>query len=142
MDAELRRAVRTLALASRGLERVAAPLTLPQYRVLGFIVAAPERASRLAAQVDVTKATLTGVIDALESHGWIVREVVAGDRRGVSLAVTDEGIKALKTADARMAEWLTGLLGPDDDGHELVAAICRLGDAMAAHRDRVAGVAT
>lgn len=134
MDPELRRAVRTLAVAGRGLERAAAPLTLPQYRILALIVTAPERASRLAAKVDVTRATLTGVLDALESHGWIVREVVAGDRRGVSLAVTDSGVAVLAEADEAMTMWLADVLDGEPAGDEVVAALGRLGDALAARR--------
>jgi DNA-binding MarR family transcriptional regulator len=139
MEAELQRAARTLAMAGRGLERAAAPLTLPQYRVLALIVSAPERASRLAAQVDVTKATLTGVLDALESHGWIERGVVEGDRRGVSLAATAAGAEVLSTANETMAAWLAEVLATDADGDEVVRSICRLGDALAARRHR-AGV--
>ncbi|MHB8467192.1 MAG: MarR family transcriptional regulator [Acidimicrobiales bacterium] len=136
MDPELHRAVRTLAMAGRGLERAAAPLTLPQYRVLALIVSAPERASRLAARVDVTKAALTGVLDALESHGWIVREVVAGDRRGVSLAVTDAGAAVLARADEAMVAWLAEVMEDDPNRHQVVCAISRLGDALTAARHR------
>jgi DNA-binding MarR family transcriptional regulator len=138
MDPELRRAVRTLALAGRGLERAASPLTLPQYRILGFVAGAPERASRLAARVDVTRASLTGVLDALECHGWITREEVVGDRRGVSLAVTDAGAAVLEVADEAMGRWLTEVLEDDPDGAEVVGAICRLGDALRHRRDRAA----
>lgn len=138
MDSELRRAVRTLALAVRGLERAAGPLTLPQYRVLGFVASAPERASRLATQVDVTRASLTGVLDALECHGWIVREDVAGDRRGVSLAVTEAGAAVLDVADEAMGRWLAEVLEMDPDAGEVVASIGRLGDGLRRRRDRAA----
>jgi DNA-binding MarR family transcriptional regulator len=139
MDPELRRAVRTLAHAGRGLERVAAPLTLPQYRVLALVASAPERASRLAAQVDVTRATLTGVLDALENHGWITRSGVVGDRRGVSLAVTDAGAAVLAEADEAMTAWLAEVLANDPAPAEVIACVGRLGDALAARRR--AGVA-
>jgi DNA-binding MarR family transcriptional regulator len=139
MDPELRRrAVRTLALAGRGLERAAAPLTLPQYRVLGFVATAPERASRLAAQVDVTKASLTGVLDALEGHGWIIREEVEGDRRGVTLSVTPSGMAVLSAADEAMGDWLEDVLSNDRDGAKVIEAICRLGDALRERRERAA----
>ena len=138
MDSELRRAARTLALVGRGLERAAAPLTLPQYRVLGFVATAPERASRLAAQVDVTKATLTGVLDALEAHGWIVREDVEGDRRGVTLSVTAGGMSVLEAADEAMGEWLLEVLEDDPEPEGVIAAVCRLGEALQARRQRAA----
>jgi DNA-binding MarR family transcriptional regulator len=134
MDSELQRAVRTLAMAGRGLERAAAPLTLPQYRVLALIVSAPERASRIAAQVDVTKASMTGVLDALEGHGWIVREDVAGDRRGVSLAVTPAGRAVLAEAEEAMTAWLADVLTHDAKPSTVVTGIARLGEALAARR--------
>ena len=134
MDPELRVAVRTLALAGRGLERAAAPLTLPQYRVLALVATAPERASRLAARVDVTKAALTGVLDALVTHGWIRRTQVAGDRRGVSLELTSAGAAVLATADAAMGEWLDTVLGGDPERRaEVIDGIAGLGAALTAH---------
>jgi DNA-binding MarR family transcriptional regulator len=135
-EVDLTRAVRTLAVAARGLEKASAPLTLAQYRVLALIVTAPERASRLAAQVDTTRAAMTGVLDALESHGWIVREEVERDRRGVSLAVTPAGAEALAAADASMGEWLSQVLDCADDAAEVLTAIGQLGGALTALRER------
>ena len=99
-----------------------------------MVADAPERASRLAARVDVTKAALTGVLDALVAHGWIRRTEVAGDRRGVSLEVTSKGATVLATADEAMGAWLDEILGNvvGDEG-SVIAAIAELGDAMSAH---------
>jgi len=125
-----------MAVVGRKLERAAAPLTLPQYRVLTLIAHAPERASRLAQRADVTKATLTGVIDALVTHGWIERSDVAGDRRGVSLALTPEGAAVLEQAEGKMCAWLSEVLalaGPEArDG--VTAAMATLGEGLDAHR--------
>ncbi len=134
MDPELHRAVRTLAHASRGLERAAAPLTLPQYRILALVAGAPERASRLAQRVDVTKASLTGVIDALVARGLIERAVVDGDRRGVTLVVTAGGVTALTAAEAAMAQWLSSVLALADRPAEVTTALGVLGDALVASR--------
>jgi DNA-binding MarR family transcriptional regulator len=136
MDPELRTAVRTMAAAGRGLERAAAPLSLPQYRVLTLVATAPERASRLAQRVDVTKATLTGVIDALEAHGWIVRADVEGDRRGVSLAMTPAGSAVLEEAEQAMCAWLADVLGCAGPaaGRKVTGGLATLGSALASHR--------
>ena len=134
MDPELHRAVRTLAYASRGLERAVAPLTLPQYRVLALVAGAPERASRLAQRVDVTKAALTGVIDALEARGFIARTEVDGDRRGVTLVLTAAGTAALGAADDATTAWLESVLAPSADRNAVVAALSALGDAITAQR--------
>jgi DNA-binding MarR family transcriptional regulator len=132
MDPELRAAVRTLAVAGRGLEKAAAPLSLPQYRILTLIATAPERASRLAARAGVAKATLTGVIDALEAHGWIERADVAGDRRGVSLSVTTAGEAVLEQADRAMGEWLASVAGRHTG--DVCRAMAALSDGLAAQR--------
>jgi DNA-binding MarR family transcriptional regulator len=134
MDPELHRAVRTLAYASRGLERAMAPLTLPQYRVLALIAGAPERASRLAERVDVTKAALTGVVDALEARGFVARTEVDGDRRGVTLVLTEAGTAALRAADQATTGWLESVLAPSGDRDAVVGALAALGDALTAHR--------
>jgi DNA-binding MarR family transcriptional regulator len=134
MDPELRRAVRTLAHASRGIERAVAPLTLPQYRILALVADAPERASRLAQRVDVTKASLTGVLDALETRGLIRRTEVHGDRRGVTLVLTPAGTAALAEADAATAAWLASVLALAERPRQVTAALADLGDALVAHR--------
>jgi DNA-binding MarR family transcriptional regulator len=138
MDPELHRAVRTLAYASRGLERAAAPLSLPQYRILALVAGAPERASRLAQRVDVTKAALTGVIDALVARGFIERALVDGDRRGVTLVLTAAGTDALAAADVAMARWLASVLDLADEPGHVTAALAVLGEALIAHRRAVA----
>ena len=126
--------MRTLAYASRGLERAAAPLSLPQYRILALVAGAPERASRLAQRVDVTKAALTGVIDALEARGLIARTEVDGDRRGVTLVLTDAGTAALADADVALCAWLESVLTLADHPSDVTAALAQLGDAIVAHR--------
>ena len=134
MDPELCRAVRTLAHASRGLERAVAPLTLPQYRILALIAGAPERASRLAQRVDVTKASLTGVLDALEARALIERTDVVGDRRGVTLVLTPAGTAALAEADAATGAWLDAVLAMAERPGQVVAGLADLGDALVAYR--------
>ena len=121
-EPDLRAAVRTLALTGRRLEKAAAPLTLPQYRVLALVASAPERASALAERADVTKATLTGVIDSLVQKQWVERAEVEGDRRGVSLALTPSGQAVLHDAETAMVEWLASILEPA--GAEAATQVC------------------
>ena len=83
--------VRTLAIVSRILERSLTDMSLPQFRVLGLVARAPERASQLARQAAISRPSLTGVLDGLEARGWVRRRDVDGDRRGVELEVTAAG---------------------------------------------------
>src|SRR6476620_7203282 len=102
--------VRTLAIVSRILERALKDMTLPQFRVLGLIARAPERANQLARQAAISRPSLTGVLDGLEARGWVRRRDVDGDRRGVELEVTATGRDALDVAhdavQTRLAELL------------------------------------
>jgi len=45
----------------------------------------------VAAEVGITKGTLTGVVQTLESRGLVVREIPATDRRRAFLSLTDKG---------------------------------------------------
>jgi DNA-binding MarR family transcriptional regulator len=45
----------------------------------------PLSPSVLARRVGVHLATMTGILDRLESGGWIIRERLTGDRRGVQV---------------------------------------------------------
>jgi DNA-binding MarR family transcriptional regulator len=110
--------VRTLAIVSRILERSLTDMTLPQFRVLGLVSRAPERANQLARQAAVSRPSLTGVLDGLESRGWVRRCDVDGDRRGVELEVTPTGLVALDGAHAAVQARLAELL-------ELVPAVRR-----------------
>lgn len=48
-------------------------------------------ARHLAAEANVTKGTLTGVLDTLEGRGYVVRRRHEEDRRLISVALTSEG---------------------------------------------------
>jgi DNA-binding MarR family transcriptional regulator len=114
VGSELTAAVRALAMGSRMLERSLEDMTLPQFRVLGHIAASPERASRIAERAAVSRPSLTGLLDGLEAKGWVTRADVAGDRRGVTLAVTPAGRTALAQAEKAMTARLSAVLGGED----------------------------
>jgi DNA-binding MarR family transcriptional regulator len=51
---------------------------------------------RAAESAGISKATLTGVVKTLESHGWITRQTGATDRRLVELALTPAGVELME----------------------------------------------
>jgi len=70
-------------------------------------------ARHLAAEANVTKGTLTGVLDTLERRGLVVRRRHEDDRRLVSVSLTDKGTKliaevypAFNTQERRIAALL------------------------------------
>jgi DNA-binding MarR family transcriptional regulator len=70
-----------------------ADLTMSQLKVL-FLLYAEHHASmtRLAEALHVTLATVTGIVDRLVEHGWIVRDEDDRDRRIVLCALTADGV--------------------------------------------------
>ena len=140
MEDELISAISAIAFASRTLERASEHVTLPQYRVLTLITNSPDRASRIAQNADVTRPSLTGLLDGLVSKGWVERSDVDGDRRGVSLAMTPAGKTAYEQARNSMTAALSELLGHADGktARRALDGLVALHEALLARRDRSA----
>jgi len=139
----LRAPTLTLAVLARVLERTLDDMTLPQFRVLSLIASSPERAGRIATRADVSRPSLTGLLDGLVQRGWVQRVHVAGDRRGVSLEITDAGRAALDQARLATTSRVASLLDRlDDRERELaldgMAALGRALDADLADRQAAA----
>ncbi len=131
--------MRALAAGARLVERSLDDMTLPQFRVLGVVATSPERASRVAMRAAVSRPSLSGVLDGLVGKGWVTRSDVRGDRRGVHLAVTAEGDRALGTAGTAAATALWDVLddvAPDDREAVLrgLALLARAFETRAARR--------
>jgi DNA-binding MarR family transcriptional regulator len=70
-----------------------------------------------AAEANVTKGTLTGVLDTLERRGLVVRRRHDEDRRLVSVSLTEAGeqlIAAVYPAFNAQESRIAALLPPDD----------------------------
>lgn len=136
-------AAHTVARLSRLVERALdkTGLTLPQYRVLGFLARGPEAAARLAERLTVTRPTLTGVVDGLVAQGLVARTRDEVDRRRVHHALTAEGHAALAAADEIVGERLAGLLDPlpADRRAAATAGLLALEEALDIDRDRRLG---
>jgi DNA-binding MarR family transcriptional regulator len=117
-------------------------LSLAQYRTLGTLLDGGLRASRLAQRLAVPKPTLTALVDSLVVRGWLVREEIDGDRRGVQLSITPEGRAAHGEASRHLTATFDDVLErvPDPQavlevlGHVRDALDARLVDKMAAER--------
>jgi long-chain acyl-CoA synthetase len=135
-DAELRVPTLTLAVLARLLERALTDMTLAQFRVLSLVASSPERAGRIAAKADVSRPSLSGLLDGLVQRGWVRRVTVDGDRRGVSLEITAEGRAALEGARAATTERIATALDHLAPGERQAAldGIAALGRALEAER--------
>jgi DNA-binding MarR family transcriptional regulator len=127
---ELITAVRSLARASRVIERASDDLSISDYRVLAQIASGEERASRLAARLAVGKPAISATVESLNRRGLIVRNSVEGDARATSLALTDEGQELFDRMEGRMTRQLELLAQRTDDPDGLIQALGALGEAI------------
>ncbi len=82
----------------------------------------------VATEADVTKGTLTGVVDTLEKRGLVVRRRHDDDRRLVSIALSDDGLDLITEvfpAFNREERAIADLLHPADQ-HAMIGALRRL----------------
>ena len=127
---------RAVAYTARRLERALGDMTMPQFRVLALVASSTERASRLAERASVSRPSLTGLLDGLETRGWVRRVDVTGDRRGVLLEVTPAGATALAEAELAMAGALSDLLGDlaPSERSRTVTGLIALSGALRSHQ--------
>jgi long-chain acyl-CoA synthetase len=86
-----------VALAELPADQV---LSLPQYRLLGHLAeAAGAVSSALAGRLQVSRPSITAIVDGLEARGLVERRACHDDRRRVELHLTPAGLAALRTAD-------------------------------------------
>ena len=129
-ERDLDHEVLTLARIARVLERACDDLTLPQYRLLAFIVRGEERASNLADQLALTRPTVSATIDTLVDRGLLERTSIDGDRRAVRLTITPAGTDALRAAQEAMRARLDDLLSYAEDAAAVHAALAQLTSAF------------
>jgi DNA-binding MarR family transcriptional regulator len=99
-------------------------LTSTSIGVLGVLAGTDAVSHReLSAQLGVTPATLTPVVDALEGSGALTRERDPADRRVVRLSITPAGRDRLAVAFAQVSTTLRDRMPrPAPDEHEVVRA--------------------
>jgi len=79
-----------------------AGLSAPRLSALSVLVfAGPQSLAALAAAEQVRPPTMSRIVDALVTAGLVTREPVPGDRRSVSIAATEAGVKLLEEGRAR-----------------------------------------
>lgn len=124
---------RVLARLSRIVENaIGDDLSLSQYRLLAFLAQGDWAASALADRLDVSRPSITGLVDGLVKRGLVERRPATDDRRRIDHVLTPAGKKALQEADgradARIREVFSHL--PDDVATDAHAVLCRLQVAL------------
>ncbi|MDQ0315733.1 MarR family winged helix-turn-helix transcriptional regulator [Amorphus orientalis] len=100
----LRRIIRSVDLQSRQVARTVG-LTIPQLIALHAVRDLGEVTSTvLSSHVSLSPATVTTILDKLESRGLVERYRSASDRRVVHTRLTDQGRDALEKAPPLLQE--------------------------------------
>ncbi|MEM1402489.1 MAG: MarR family transcriptional regulator [Pseudomonadota bacterium] len=100
----LRRVIRATDLHSRRLAKTSG-LTAPQILLLQAIRKLEDSTSgRLAAEVNLSQATVTNILDRLEKRGLVIRERSTVDKRKVHVRLTRHGSEVLIDAPTPLQE--------------------------------------
>lgn len=100
-----------------------AELTLPQYRVLVFLVPRGRPATHVAALLGVTPSTVTSVVDGLVARGMVERRADPSDGRRVVLGLTPFGERTVARGDAVVGAGLDRLLARLEPGQAEAALV-------------------
>ncbi|MCU1515162.1 MAG: hypothetical protein JWO10_2252 [Microbacteriaceae bacterium] len=123
-------AVRSLARASRVLERASDELSLADYRMLSAIAEGEGRASRLAARLTLGKPAISSSVDSLCRRGLLQRHPVEGDQRATALSLTVEGQAVFENVEGAMVARLVALAALTPDSGRLLESLVWLGAAI------------
>jgi DNA-binding MarR family transcriptional regulator len=137
VEPELHRPAWIIARLARQVELAASSmeLTLSQYRVLIMLGAGSEAASALADKLAVSRPSLTGVVDGLVVRKLVTRGGDPGDRRRITLALTDAGRQLLSAADEEVERRLRDIAAYRSDGAEAAfAGLAPWQEALDAYR--------
>ena len=125
---------RVLARLSRVVESALGDddLSISQYRLLAFLAQGDWAASALADRLNVSRPSITGLVDGLVKRGLVERRPDADDRRRIDHVLTSAGRTALRDADERADDRLRKLLAevPDDLADDVLGSLTRLHAAL------------
>lgn len=101
-------------------EGVDGDITPVQFAALATICDSPGVGqAALAALIGYDRATIGGVVDRLETKGWVTRTADANDRRSKVLMLTDAGRKALAAARPQVEIVQEKLLAPLSESEQV-----------------------
>ena len=131
---------RVIARLSRHVEKTLThhQLSVAQYRLLGLLAEGEDASSRLAEKAAVTRSSISSVVDALVSRGYVQRGADQSDRRVLPLTLTPAGTQVLAEVNVAIGERLGQIVGQLDE-RRARSVRTGLGDlriALDRHRDR------
>jgi DNA-binding MarR family transcriptional regulator len=87
--------------------------TLPRFDLMAQLERNPAglRMSELSKRLMVSGGNVTGITDQLEREGLVARTMDRGDRRAITVKLTDAGLKRFRIMAAQHEQWIIELLG-------------------------------
>jgi len=130
----LRKIMRAVDLHSRSLVQQHG-LTVPQLVLMREIGPGSRSLSDLSRNVNLSNATVTGIVDRLEKTGLVARERSGSDRRQVMVHMTELGVSRLSSAPPLLQEtFLTKLDGLKDwERAQILSVLQRVASMMQAN---------
>jgi DNA-binding MarR family transcriptional regulator len=86
--------------------------TLPRFDLMAQLERNPGglRMSELSKRLMVSGGNVTGITDQLEREGLVARTMDRGDRRAITVKLTDSGFKRFRVMAAQHEQWIIELL--------------------------------
>ena len=97
-------------------------LSLDEYDVLYTLASSPGRSARIRDLQEhslLTQPSLSRMVERLEVAGLVRRGPVPGDRRGVAVTLTDEGLRLQRLVGGRHVRSIDRVVGEALDADEL-----------------------
>jgi DNA-binding MarR family transcriptional regulator len=97
-------------------------VSLEEYDVLYTLASSPDRSARIRDLHErslLSQPSLSRLVERLEASGLVRRGPVAGDRRGVAVTLTDEGLRLQRLVGGRHARSIDRVVGEALDADEL-----------------------
>lgn len=95
----------------RRLRADGGPTRLQEFALRAIRDSGGMQVSGLAALLEITPATTSQLLSAMEEKGWLAREILPADRRRHQVTLTAEGRQVVAQCEARRHERLRTLLG-------------------------------
>jgi long-chain acyl-CoA synthetase len=145
-EADYLRAARAAASLARLLEITLGDvgLSLPQYRLLGYLSRGSSAASPAARELSTSRPSVTALVDGVVAKGLVERLPDPGDRRKITLAMTSTGFAVLAEADTVISARLQYVASylPDDGAEKALEGLGLWSQALRAESDRSKAVLT
>ncbi len=109
-------------------------ITLPQFLILAFLEKNGEaKMSELAHFMSVSTAAMTGMVERLLKHGYVLREYEPADRRIIKIICTPKGSALVKKINSQRRSMIVDIFGrvSEIDRSDYLRVLSRIKEILA-----------